>query len=271
MTKPPFIDTPSLRSGTDFRRSFLSILAGAVVLVSVSAASADWLLIDDFESGHSFSGSLSTTTDPADGGNNVLNFDVANGASSVMSLSAAQQVNDGQVGTVFYQVYIPAAGRDVGFGLSDIDLDPNWGDYAGYVMQLGDPLRFDGKDGNGAGSATNVVLLNPVTTAAWYDFWLVFDLDGTTGAETGYDIYASGPGLSGQQNLASGLGFRRTANPDALDRIMLREGGSGSGNVLFDNIYMDQQGQNLANPIPEPATLALAAVGLGGLRRRKRA
>ncbi|MFW6162822.1 MAG: PEP-CTERM sorting domain-containing protein [Planctomycetota bacterium] len=238
----------------------LVVLVCMVGLLTGYPALAGWVLVDDFESGDSFGGGThGTVADPTDPANTVLSF---SGGTSTMGLSGATEIPDGSDGTLYFEALLPDLGTDVSFGVTD--QGTNWGDYIAQVMFLPDEIRA--RNGNGSGGGPADLIIDPAIAGDWYQFWLVIDE-----AAANYDVYGAGPGLTGTALLATDLGFRRTSNPGALDTLLLKEGGFGSGPVYFDNVYVDPTRAN-TGAVPEPATLSL--LGLGGLaallRRRRR-
>jgi len=124
---------------------------------------------------------------------------------------------------------------------------------------------------------------NTIVADATYNVWLAIDNSTDT-----YKIYMQSnndPALSSITQLlksTDGLGtftFRNSGSAlQANDLISFNMGVGGGGfvgPVFIDDIYVDTGSANLANPVPEPATLTTLALGtlaigaLALLRRRR--
>jgi hypothetical protein len=200
---------------------------------------------------------------------------------------------DGTTGTAFFQ-YTKSTGGVAGntalngsVTLTDVNAPANTaGDNA--VMLNSDPTSNGGAfrarnntafpvlstDGT---SATNFVP-NADTV---YNIWFVVD-----NAANNYKVYLQSdadPRVTTQTQMLANdgtgglFGFRdasitRGPNLD-MDTFNFGIGSSGStASLQVDNVYIDTSGANLANPAPEPATLALLGLAGGAaLLRRRRA
>ena len=279
----------------------LTVVAGVVF---VGSAHADFAVIDTFESynvglldGQVGSGWYSPTSasflnevavDPTDAGNQAMQ--VTEGSSTnqriANTINNTDRIAVDNTGTLFFRVYlegqIAGENREVRIGLSDQNptTATGTGVHETYLQtDNGDTFQsFDGPTGeNGNGTQT----LGAAGAGAWYNVWMVADTAALT-----YDLFIEGPGFTGQQLVADDFGFRNanTVNDTPaelegeLGTIFLRPSGgnptaeSDPSRIWFDDFYIDNSGQNLTNPIPEPSSLALAGLGAGlllGLRRRK--
>lgn len=257
----------------------LPALAFSLLMCTVSGVTyGAWVSVDNFESASvgALGGQAGWTTtgenatyevaaDPSNPANQALK---ATGTSSgsdpegnaYVSLGS-NTIADGTTGTLFFRMRNGADG-DFVFGSSDVAVPAGWSDYEGYMVLAGENIRL--RDG---GSFTNV---GTYSGDEWYNVWLVLDHAADTA-----DLYAS-QGTDPAVLLGAAGAFRTSGNTvhDDLISLNVRMGnaqGNGATGYL-DDIYVDTSGVNLANPIPEPATMALVAILLahGAVSRRQR-
>jgi hypothetical protein len=116
--------------------------------------------------------------------------------------------------------------------------------------------------------------VEPVAGAV-YNLWFVID-----NSTDKYRVYAQSdavPALAAPTQLLAtdGTGgdftFRNGAAANDLVTVNFGNGATAAANaVTFDDVYVDLSGQNLANPVPEPAALGLLGVGAASLIGRRR-
>lgn len=252
-------------------RIFQSLSAVAIVAIATAAAQAAFIGIDDFED-YTAADSISdkddwnnngtVATDPAGGSNLVLAFDPSNGTGYYNGSDIA--IADGSTATLFFRARMTAGGQAFGFGMSDTTSPNPWDSFEAQLTwdKTGNPIsvRNGGKDGPHPAAAA--------TADAWYNIWMVIDNDNDT-----YDVHFQSNDdatYSSKTKVGDDAGFRNDPAENDLESFFMRTN-DGTGSVLYiDDIYLDTAGENLANPIPEPGTLALLGIGgLGVLLRRR--
>jgi len=113
---------------------------------------------------------------------------------------------------------------------------------------------------------------NPVT---WYNLWALIDNDsGTT--QVWMHSRDGQPAEAGDLLDAAGqtvFNFRTFSGGDLVNfYLKASDGGSGHDPLWLDDIHIENvdASVNLANPVPEPATLSLLALGCLAMYRRRR-
>jgi hypothetical protein len=185
---------------------------------------------------------------------------------------ASLAIADGTTGTLFLRFRYVAA-QDYAWGLSD-EATPTTS-FGSFEVQSGNApainpdakgdVNFGARDGSTSDLLGKVQI---VTNPQWHSVWYVVD---SVNNQT--SIYIQGGYWPSQTSLSdTGLDptftFRNGAtNANALVTFLARRGG-----YMLDDIYIDTTGQNLTNPVPEPAVAGASALcALGLLARRRRA
>jgi len=249
-----------------------SLFVTVLAIGLASNLSAAFLVVDDFESatvGDSI-GSVTGWTDntdshiidvqldPLDPGNQVIR---TNGGSVNTSDGMAWKSLGGSIpttstaATLFFQmqfsVFDPQSRVFAGVSA---DTDPDiFDDGAAYAGGITNSSQFAARDG---GSTTG--LFTPVANT-WYNVWLVID-----NSSESYDVYVNTgtDGATAGDLFADDFDFRNGANgvPGALDKFIVIPLDPRDEDAYVDNIYVDVDGLNLANPVPEPSTIALVMI-----------
>lgn len=279
-----------------------SMLAGLGVLAIGASAHATWQVIDTFDAltpgniggqnswtSIAVSGNLGwvtdVATDPVSAGNQVLLITTSDGTSqgsvgklgyNIASVPDAAPAFDSISGTVFFRARYSGQAR-TSVGMSDINtINPsNFGDFETQLI-FNSQTSATPSLRNGNGSAP----INPtIQENAWYNIWMVIDNTGTSGQTGNSDAYRLYVQSDADVNFTSQTlvtpdsnlfrNFTQNANP--LVSFVIKGGGSNTGSVWLDDIYIDQTGLNLNNPIPEPASVLLLLGGSALLALRRRA
>ena len=252
----------------------IAVLVAIVGGVSLPAGAA-FVAIDDFESytvGTAISGQGNWTAsdsasgvaaDPEDAANNALavsyNYKFARN-----NLSAT--IADGTTGTFFYQFRLSGTTLSLGHGLSD-QATPGIGSNTAYEVRM-----ISGNSGStkydDAGTSVDFNPALTLSTDTWYSLWLVADNSADTTR-----IYIEGGSFATQTELVGpdALNFKYGTTGPLVTFLIVANSSNGSSKTYFDNLYIDTTGANTSNPlIPEPASMAMLAVGgLMMLRRRR--
>jgi len=172
--------------------------------------------------------------------------------------------------TFFYRFMStgPDAPHDQAWGLTSLATPHTWGAFRTRTALAGDGtllLR------NGAINDEPFV----PDCGTWYSFWyVVHNVVNGVDNDT-WDVYVQGGAYATQTQLADGFLFNTASGGDVeADSLRTFEMITDWGDMYFDDIYVDTAGENLSNPtsaIPEPATLALLALGgaVSLIRRRR--
>lgn len=265
------------------------VAAGLMTAGFVAPASAAFVLVDDFDT---YSAGQTTVVtggvwhaefsdpigNPADhtGNSNIV---VAGAGNALETLGGAPWRGSemdltgsdaallvGETQTFFWQVYADSTsgtGYDFMMGLAptidDIDITDAWRDFS--VMPFvnnGATTPFINAE------APTSPWWAPMEADTWTNVWLVVNNDAV---DPSFDLYYS-TGTDAPVLVAGDANWRNHAVGLDLNAIGFMAAGGGGSRLLVDNIYY-ADGEDLTNPVPEPASLAM--VGLAGLtliRRR---
>ena len=251
-------------------------------------ASAAYVLVDDFEDltvgntlkatngydGNSNSTSVTVIAD-TDGGDQAINVTGPQGETNIGKDLPFGGVEDGTTGTLFLQMRVSeATTTDQNFVFSLGNSTSFFGNALAFKLRAntpGDPTRVSLE--NAEGVAGGVGVLPGVT----YDVYAV--IDNPAGPDGSLDLYLQSdadPTFASLTQVYAADDFTKPfggspANTADITRFAFNK--FNGSNLVVDNVYYDDAGVNLTNPIPEPGTLGLAAAGLAAfaLRRRKTA
>ena len=272
-------------------------------------ASGGWVAIDDFQSyalgadanglgtwlandnSGAFAPAWTIGLDPNDASNRVLKgvcTDYNN--HTVFNNSPSLTMPEGSTpATIFYRVRTDQSSYEVDWAtamsavatptsFSSIKAGLLWeAPFAPGTMDPNLDLRvYNGPGPGGVPPAGGWQSEGPVLTDQWYSVWMVLHNRVTPDAATDptdtFDVYIQGGAYATQTLLANHVHYFRSG-PAIGDLLTFMAIIDSNQVVCVDDVYVDGAGQNLGNPIPEPVTVTLLALGgaVLALRRRRRA
>jgi hypothetical protein len=292
-----------MNSPESLRLRVLRAVVAISTVLMVGSASAAFTLVDDFESpthllGQSISGvngwtvsqaSGDVVLDPAAGANQVLS--AFQTSTTAVHIYKGLELDNDSIGTLFFRFRSSEAtdittGSDISIGMSDIAAPATSGGTGGfnaYEPQValvnvasGALITPEFRERDAGLTRTTGTFSN----GEWYNVWMVIDNTNDL-----FRVYLQGGSFTEQTLMEfsgeSWFTFRNTTG-DGIDSntapvtadllsLYIRAGGSHRGPMYLDDFYFDATGQNLVNPIPEPASIALAGFGLFAVLMSRRA
>ena len=241
------------------KRSALSVVATYVVFhcFASSTAQGQFVLVDDFESytvggidGQSNGIGTWVADQPYEIAvepgttNQVLNTpsdpDNLNASSNYSNL----QIDEGDVGTLFFRFQRGGDDSHLIFGLSPAEDPVAFGDFEASISARtpGNPGRLQVRSGG-----SYVTVEDFFELEEWINIWMVIDNDVDE-----FQVYAqSDTTFPDQQLLDDGttdIFVFRNGTPDPLTTFYLRTGLNHEGHFYIDDIFLDPSGENLEVP-----------------------
>ena len=221
----------------------------------------------------------SVVSAPAGGSGNAISGQAqASDGAAFRALNTAID-NANTASTLFFRLY-RTGGVNMSAGLSD-DAVPAL--FAGYEIQLNAQNNGTPNDSFKARDAGAFDDLGAGTFAVstWYNVWMVvnnstnfYELymnQGDFGTAGTTQIHIPDPNQPGDFQ----FGFRNGGVNPLTTLIFAMGNAPLTGTMVVDDIYIDNSGQNLVNPVPEPSSALLvgaaATLGLASRRRNRRA
>jgi hypothetical protein len=227
------------------------LLIAPLVLVTAPFCQAQWVLVDDMESGNNWAAGIGTNglvADPANPANTVFFATAVNGE----SYRAIPEIPDDSLATLFFRVRTTAnnATADWVWGSSYSATPLAFNSFEGYgrLANNTDPgLDIDIRNTPAPATPTTAAGFSQVGDAAantWYNVWLVLNtVTNTT------DLYFNTSGNATTPTTAKffGGGFRNSAVSDSLKSFLVRNNNALTTGYI-DDLYIDLSGENLSNP-----------------------
>jgi hypothetical protein len=196
------------------------------------------------------------------------------GARETFNGNPQLQVDKGSTATLFYQLAWQA-GQDVDFSIGMTEVanpidETLFNPFTQFRTQMALPFS-SGYDHLSVRNGSSLPqLTDNVTPLTWYNVWTVINH-----ASDSYRVYIQGGAFATQTLMAAGSAtdfvFRNGATNADLITLFIATGRhtdavppnpkENVGPVYIDNVYIDTSGPSLVNPVPEPATSLLAAIG----------
>lgn len=287
---------------TRFLKQTLIVAAAAGVATTASAA---WTTIDTFDGltlgnidgqngwdsvavGGNTGWSTLVSVDPVNPFNQVLEVGTTNGTSqgsvgktgyNIASTPDANPSYDSFSGTLFFRARFDDEGNPrTAIGMSDV-ATVNASNFSDFETQVQFSTGSSSVPVVRDGSMSEA--LSPAMSADnWYNIWVAIDntgAEGQSGNSDAYRVYVQSDdditfSTITQVSTDTVLFRNFTDNTNPLVTLVIKGGSGNTGTVFFDDMYIDEAGLNLVNPIPEPSSLALAfAGGVAMLLRKRRA
>jgi len=262
-----------------------ALLASPLALLPVCNLSAQWTLIEDFESYAAgvYSAEDESLVYPVASNGGLGEMDIIEGIEGTGGSNAAwfwYGVQLANAGDVWHQIPLPTPIEEnqtatisfrvwqqsydgswlvmvskVGAG-EEPDNTALWGNQAAIARFSGnEPLMIDARNG-GSYTPSNPVFLPEL--ASWYQYWYVldnsYDAEGNQAGVGGYSVYVQGPNDAEPQLLSWGgdqtvtdLDFRNQAQTSLKTLVLIQNAEKSPGIWLIDDIYMTS-GMNLSDP-----------------------
>jgi hypothetical protein len=271
-------------------------ITALTLVTAVSSASANWLLVEDFESGMDNIYSLRFAEpepiigifeDPADASNQMFYLDtnaygVADWAPSYIAITLPQEIAPTAQATLYFRFYHTGPGHDMAGGLSDVAIVPNPdapypngmlepGGWAALESQFqmhapGSDL-FRVRDGSGF-EATQIAIPNN----EWVEIWLLVDMPANTtryyvkrasDAEPVLGVFTDAFGSEKTE-----AAFRNGTSDPLVSFFMgtvagLAENPLPGDPFFIDDIYIDATAHNLTTPSGGGSEMTWAGYPMG--------
>lgn len=251
------------------KKSSLFTIAASAGLAATSA-SAQWTLINDFESGEVPTYAVNTTSseaeliiiDDAGGVTGNKGFFIWSGeigvsyADTRVSVPLPQAVGPGQTATVYWRFYQYGADNNFHMATSDLDTLNAW-DNLNAIFRVSARVPEVGMYGSSGYEVSSPAYSISIET--WYENWMVIDFDSNS-----YELYVKGPSdaspvrLTGSVTSSGNFGFRRLPT-DPIDFLVVASNSDNASTPnqgddwVVDDIYFamgDLAGQDPLNPQP---------------------
>ncbi|BCX46888.1 carbohydrate binding protein, cbp35A [Haloferula helveola] len=178
--------------------------------------------------------SVTVDNDPAASGRGLVGVASPDGEYDIENALRGYQIPEGQVGTIYFEAYIPGGSANINLGASSESTPSSYGSYSPqFRITAADLFPRNGGGFTDTGFDARV--------GQWMKVWLVVD-----NATDTSDMYVLSPeGELGQVQIADDYGFR-VASPTALLTFFAVQ--AGGQTFYFDNVHIDPNGQNLVDP-----------------------
>ncbi|MBE3095964.1 MAG: PEP-CTERM sorting domain-containing protein [Planctomycetes bacterium] len=259
-----------MRTGYRTGRQVACIVCVALGLAT-GAARGEFLLVEDFDdlqlgpiNGQDGWSAVSVGSEVVNlGDNQALEVTVTSGVLHKDALIPQEQTR------MLFLRFCFEGQHAYSFGMSYLTSPTQIGDFGPELRKVSAQDRLEIHNGSTYDFLVNLV------PATWYNLWALIDNDADN---TQVWLHTRpGEGATAADQLDAGgqtmFDFRTDTSGDLVKfYIKAADGGSGRDPLWIDDIYLEgTSAVNLANPVPEPATLALLAFGgLGVLLRGRR-